>query len=132
MEPTTIELIACVLFGLAILHTFSVKRFEHMAHKYPEGSIGENAYHFLGEVEVVFGLWAGIGTAMLTAAAIQLAMLARHDWAAAVARAEARLASDRSATGGRVTAEASLASDKGVRGAGGAARAYRDLERDAV
>lgn len=60
MEPTTIELIACVLFGLAILHTFSVKRFERMAHKYPEGSIGENAYHFLGEVEVVFGLWAGI------------------------------------------------------------------------
>ena len=60
MEPTTIELIACVLFGLAILHTFSVKRFEHMAHKYPEGSIGENAYHFLGEVEVVFGLWAGV------------------------------------------------------------------------
>jgi hypothetical protein len=60
LEPTTIELIACVLFGLAILHTFSVKRFEHMAHKYPEGSIGENAYHFLGEVEVVFGLWAGV------------------------------------------------------------------------
>lgn len=60
MQPTTIELIASVLFGLAIIHTFSVKRFEHIAHKYPEGSIGENLFHFLGEVEVVFGLWAGV------------------------------------------------------------------------
>jgi hypothetical protein len=60
VQPTTIELIACALFGLAIVHTFSVKRFEHIAHKYPEGSIGENLFHFLGEVEVVFGLWAGV------------------------------------------------------------------------
>jgi hypothetical protein len=60
VQPTTIELIASVLFGLAIIHTFSVKRFEHIAHKYPEGSIGENLFHFLGEVEVVFGLWAGV------------------------------------------------------------------------
>lgn len=59
MEPTTVEIIASVLFGMAILHTFSVKRFEHLAHKYPSGSIGENLFHFLGEVEVVFGVWAG-------------------------------------------------------------------------
>jgi len=35
-----------------------VKKFEHIAHKYPEGSVGENFFHFLGEVEAVFGLWA--------------------------------------------------------------------------
>ncbi len=60
MQPSTVEILATVLFGLAILHTFSVKRFEHLAHKYPEGSIGENVFHLLGEVEAVFGLWAGI------------------------------------------------------------------------
>lgn len=58
MNPSILELIASVLFGLAILHTFSVKRFEHWAKNYPEGSVGENFFHFLGEVEVVFGLWA--------------------------------------------------------------------------
>jgi hypothetical protein len=60
MQPTTIEIVATVLFGLAVLHTFMVKKFEHLAHKYPEGSVGENLFHFLGEVEVVFGLWAGV------------------------------------------------------------------------
>src|SRR5690606_22510457 len=48
------------LFGLAVLHTSSVKRFLHLAHKYPQGSIGENLFHLLGEIEVVFGLWAGL------------------------------------------------------------------------
>lgn len=60
MNPTTIQIIGTVLFGLAVLHTFIVKRFEHMAHKYPEGSIGENVFHFLGEVEAVFGMWAAV------------------------------------------------------------------------
>lgn len=52
--------VATVLFVLAVLHTFSVKRFARLAHRYPEGSIGENLFHFLGEVEVVFGLWAAV------------------------------------------------------------------------
>jgi len=60
MVVTPIEIIATVLFGLALLHTFLVKRFEMLARRYPEGSIGENMFHLLGEVEVVFGLWATI------------------------------------------------------------------------
>ena len=58
MEYTTIQLVGTICFGLAILHTFMVKKFEHIAHSYPEGSVGENFFHFLGEVEVVFGLWS--------------------------------------------------------------------------
>ena len=54
------EHLATVLFGLAVLHTFCVKRFAHWAHKYPAGSIRENALHFLAETEVVFGLWAAV------------------------------------------------------------------------
>ncbi len=62
MNPTTIEIIGTVLFAIAVLHTFMVKKFEHIAHKYPEGSIGENVFHFLGEVEAVFGIWALVFT----------------------------------------------------------------------
>lgn len=58
MSPTPIEILASVFFGLAVLHTFAVKRFAHWAHLSPPGSIRENVLHFLAETEVVFGLWA--------------------------------------------------------------------------
>ena len=58
MKPTDIELLASVLFGLAVLHTFCVKRFAHWAHRFPPASVQENLLHFLAETEVVFGLWA--------------------------------------------------------------------------
>lgn len=57
MSPTSTEILATVLFAVAVLHTFSVKRFAHWAHRYPSGSIRENLLHFLAETEVVFGLW---------------------------------------------------------------------------
>jgi Na+/H+ antiporter NhaD/arsenite permease-like protein len=56
--PSPTELLASIFFGLAVLHTFSVKRFAHWAHQSPPGSIKENVLHFLAETEVVFGLWA--------------------------------------------------------------------------
>lgn len=62
---STLEIIGTALFAMAIIHTFSVKRFEHLAHNYPEGSVGENLFHVLGEVEVVFGLWAGAFVVMM-------------------------------------------------------------------
>lgn len=58
MAPTSIEILASVLFALAVIHTFAVKRFAHWAHQHPKGSIAENLLHFLAETEVVFGLWA--------------------------------------------------------------------------
>lgn len=60
MNPSSLELGATLIFAAAILHTFLVKKFQHLAHQYPEGSVGENFFHLLGEVEVVFGLWSGI------------------------------------------------------------------------
>ena len=60
MNPTSLELVGTILFVCAVLHTFFVAKFEHLAHKYPKGSIGENIFHFLGEVEAVFGMWAAI------------------------------------------------------------------------
>ncbi|MBA2660144.1 MAG: putative Na+/H+ antiporter [Nitrosospira sp.] len=55
MTPTTIQLIAAALFAVAILHTFSTKFFEHLAHIRPAHA---GLWHLLGEVEVVFGFWA--------------------------------------------------------------------------
>lgn len=60
MIMTTIDLCAAVCFALAVLHTFSVKYFHHLALKYRPGSFGENIFHLLGEIEVVFGVWAAI------------------------------------------------------------------------
>lgn len=58
MNPTHLEILASTFFGLAVLHTFMVKRFAHWAHQYPKGSFKENILHFLAETEVVFGIWA--------------------------------------------------------------------------
>lgn len=55
MTPTTIQLAGAILFAVAILHTFSTKFFEHLAHTRPRHA---GLWHLLGEVEAVFGFWA--------------------------------------------------------------------------
>ena len=64
--------IATSVFFLAILHTFAAARFARLAHRVQHRhdeearahglpaspSLRAEALHFLGEVEVVFGLWA--------------------------------------------------------------------------
>jgi hypothetical protein len=60
MNPTVIQLAATIIFAIAILHTFLVSKCAHIAHKYPEGSMGENFWHFMAEVEAVFGMWAAV------------------------------------------------------------------------
>lgn len=57
VSPTTIQLVAAVLFAVAILHTFSTKFFERLAHVRPAHA---GLWRLLGEVEVVFGFWAMI------------------------------------------------------------------------
>ncbi len=60
MSNHTIQIVGSALFGIAVLHTFMVKKFEHLAHKYPAGSPASEFFHFLGEVEAVFGMWAAV------------------------------------------------------------------------
>jgi addiction module HigA family antidote len=64
--------IATAIFLLAVLHTLSAARFTTLAHRVKAahdeqararglpatGHIGAELLHFLGEIEVVFGLWA--------------------------------------------------------------------------
>lgn len=61
----TLQVVASAIFAIAVLHTFSVKRFQHLATFYRSGSVGENLFHLLGEVEVVFGFWAGVLVVLL-------------------------------------------------------------------
>ncbi len=52
---TPIEILATVLFALAVVHTFSVPVFAKLAHRNgPHAGV----WHLLSEVEVVFGFWA--------------------------------------------------------------------------
>lgn len=57
VNPTFIQIIAATLFALAVIHTFSTKYFERLAHIQPRHA---GIWHLLGEVEVVFGFWAMI------------------------------------------------------------------------
>ncbi|MBD64355.1 MAG: hypothetical protein CME62_04060 [Halobacteriovoraceae bacterium] len=62
----TVQIIGTTLFAIAVIHTFMVKKFEEIGHKYPDGSPKAELFHFLGEVEAVFGMWAGVLILFLT------------------------------------------------------------------
>ena len=47
--------LAALFFALALIHSFSTARFERLAHTRPRHA---GLWHLLGEIEVVFGLWA--------------------------------------------------------------------------
>lgn len=80
--------IATAIFVLAVLHTFFASWFRTAAHRVqhhydeqlraagqpPRPSVGAEALHFLGEIEVVFGLWA---------VPLLLAIIATHGWSTA-------------------------------------------------
>ena len=50
-----LEITGAALFTLAVLHTFSTRYFEHLAHT---RTAHAGVWHLLGEVEAVFGFWA--------------------------------------------------------------------------
>lgn len=56
------EIVAVIVFALALLHTFTAKSFEILANRHPNHA---GLFHLLGEVEVVFGFWAFILIALL-------------------------------------------------------------------
>jgi hypothetical protein len=80
VEASPFNAIATGIFLLAIIHTFLASRFSALAHRVQERhdeqarlegrpenpSVAAESLHFLGEVEVVFGLWAVV---LLAAAA---------------------------------------------------------------
>jgi hypothetical protein len=51
----SVELAGATIFALALIHTFLARQFEVLSHRLPRHA---GLFHFLGEVEVVFGFWA--------------------------------------------------------------------------
>ncbi|MFN7905637.1 MAG: putative Na+/H+ antiporter [Pseudobdellovibrionaceae bacterium] len=64
--PTLVDYVGTILFGLAVLHTFICSKLMHLSHQFDEGSVLQSVFHFLGEVEVVFGIWAAVFFVFLT------------------------------------------------------------------
>jgi hypothetical protein len=63
-SPSAVELVAAILFGIAIAHTFASGSFTRLAARHPRHA---GALHLLGEVEVVFGFWALVLVLVMTA-----------------------------------------------------------------
>lgn len=57
-DVTNMQTLGTVIFACAVIHTFVVKKLRKLSHHFRPNSVGDNIFHFLGEVEVVFGLWA--------------------------------------------------------------------------
>ena len=55
LAPSAIQAVGAALFAVALVHTFSTKFFERLAHARPNHA---GVWHLLGEVEVAFGFWA--------------------------------------------------------------------------
>lgn len=55
MDSHVMEMIGAGIFALALLHTFTAKYFEVLAHRRTQHA---GLFHLMGEVEVVFGFWA--------------------------------------------------------------------------
>ena len=66
MTDKPIEIIAAIVFAIALLHTFSTPLFLRLAHR---SKRHEGLLHLLGEVEVVFGFWAAILLLLMALAA---------------------------------------------------------------
>ena len=61
-SPSFIHYAAAALFAVALVHTFSTRLFERLAHRDPRHA---GLWHLLGEVEVVFGFWAMVLVALM-------------------------------------------------------------------
>jgi hypothetical protein len=86
VEREPFNLIATLIFFLAIIHTFMTARFMTISHRWEHehqkkidnGEAGRDSvhhgarlFHFLGEVEAVFGIWA---------VALVIAIIGFYDW----------------------------------------------------
>jgi hypothetical protein len=57
MEATPLQWVSAAIFAAALIHTLATKPLERMARRFPRHA---GAFRLLGEVEVVFGFWAGV------------------------------------------------------------------------
>ena len=85
IQAQPFNLIALVIFVCAIVHTFMSHKFTELSHRLLDRSekrtgvraesFGSEILHFMGEVEVIFGIWV---------IPLMLAMSAYYDWSTAL------------------------------------------------
>ncbi|MBA2675861.1 putative Na+/H+ antiporter [Ramlibacter sp.] len=73
-----VHLAAAILFGCALVHTFSAGQLYRLGNRWPRHG---GLFHLLGEIEVVFGFWAMV---------LLLALVVLAGWDDAVQYAESR------------------------------------------
>lgn len=66
MTESGLQILAAIVFAIALLHTFSAPIFLRLAHRSKRHG---GLLHLLGEVEVVFGFWAAILLILMALAA---------------------------------------------------------------
>lgn len=57
---STVQTLSTIIFGIALIHTFSVGFFIQLASRFESQTAKHKLLHLLGEVEIVFGFWAGV------------------------------------------------------------------------
>ena len=55
-----IEIIGTIFFAIAVVHTFLTSSIAKLSRHFPNDSFFHALFHLLGEIEVVFGFWAGV------------------------------------------------------------------------
>jgi hypothetical protein len=55
-----IEVLGAIFFAIAVVHTFFVSQITSFAGSFPKDSFRRGFFHLLGEVEIVFGVWATV------------------------------------------------------------------------
>lgn len=60
LQNPQVQILGTLFFALAILHTFLVGVFLKISKRFNPSSAWHVLFHLLGEIEVVFGLWAGL------------------------------------------------------------------------
>ncbi|MBA3696158.1 MAG: putative Na+/H+ antiporter [Methylotenera sp.] len=61
-----IQIVAAIIFAIALVHTFAANTFESLAKRHPKHA---GLLHLLGEVEIVFGFWSFILIGIMAALA---------------------------------------------------------------
>jgi len=59
-EYPTLNYVGSAIFLVAILHTFLANKILSLSHQFEKQSYWRGVFHWLGEIEVVFGLWATV------------------------------------------------------------------------
>jgi hypothetical protein len=60
--PDLIIKLSTLMFAVAVIHTFFSSFFLKQSKKFTPGSAVERTLHLLSDIEIIFGLWAGVWT----------------------------------------------------------------------